>query len=58
MTQHKFKLCPDLGRKANFHLYLLSTLTQLAGALNVEHLLLLEYPEVITEAVGRKFKAV
>lgn len=51
-------LYPDIDRKVHFHLYLLSTVTQLAGALNAEHFLLLKYPGVITEAVDRKFKAV
>lgn len=36
----------------------LSTVTHLAGVLNVGHLLLLEYPSVITEAGSRKFNVV
>lgn len=42
----------------HFHIYLLSTVTHLAGVLNVGHLLLLEYPSVITEAGSRKFNVV
>lgn len=42
----------------DFHMYLLSTVTQWAGVLNIGHLLLLEYPSVITEAGSRKFSMV
>lgn len=42
----------------DFHMYLLSTVTQLAGVLNVGHFLLLKYPSVISEAGSRKFNAV